>query len=86
MIKLVEVSTVIGAYRLEGWRLWILKRIAKRIVTQSQFHRNNIVDYLKIILEAAGDEFTEDNRPTRIGFIDDCYDDAKQLTKGYHDD
>lgn len=56
---------------------WMLKRIAKRIVGQIPHHNSNIVEYYKIIEDAAREEFTEDNRYTLNCLLDDCFEAAR---------
>lgn len=58
------------------FQIWVLKRIAKRIVLQSQYHQDNITIYYKIMADAAQKEFREDNRPTLHGFLTECHEDA----------
>jgi hypothetical protein len=41
-----------------------LKRISKELVLQGFDHKDNITEYFKIMIEAARNEFTEDNLPT----------------------
>lgn len=54
----------------------ILRWIANEIVIQSREHRQNIIDYYKIINEAAKKEFTEDNKPTLDSFLKACYENS----------
>lgn len=56
---------------------YLLKMICKRIVIQGFDHKRNIVEYYKILHEAATEQFTEDNRPTLDGFLTDCHEEAK---------
>lgn len=51
-------------YSMSWWEKLKLRKIARRIVWQSMYHQSNIVEYYKILAEAARDEFTEDNDTT----------------------
>lgn len=46
-----------------------LKKIAKRIVIQSDRHSDNITEYYRIIAEAARLQFYEDNDTTLDAFL-----------------
>ena len=52
-----------------------LKKIAQKAVIQGD-HKANIILYYSILIDAARDEFTEDNRPTLAGFLKDCHKEA----------
>lgn len=58
---------------------FILKRIAGSIVKQSQYHRSNIIEYYRIINDAAKNEFNNDNEPTLSSFLSECFDNSKAL-------
>lgn len=51
----------------------LLRKICKKIVRQGCYPENNIVEYYRIMLEAAEKEFTEDNIPTLQGFLANCF-------------
>ncbi len=53
---------------------WILRKIAKRIVIQSGYHRLNIIEYYTVITDATEMQFTEDNRVTLNHFLTECHD------------
>ncbi|MCK5613446.1 hypothetical protein KAR91_66865 [Candidatus Pacearchaeota archaeon] len=53
--------------------LWLLRKIAKRIVIQGFSHKENINKYYQIIYDATESEFTEDNKPTRDAFLEECF-------------
>jgi hypothetical protein len=55
-----------------------LKRICKRIVVQGYDHKDNVTEYYRMMQEAVESEFTEDNKPTLNGFLDDCYAQARR--------
>jgi len=59
-------------YAITFWEKKKLKKIAKRIVIQSEQHKNNIVEYYKILAEAARDQFNEDNDVTLRDFLEEC--------------
>ena len=56
---------------------YVLQWICKRLVIQGYEHKQNIVEYYKIMQEAAENEFTEDNRPTLDGFLNECHEVAR---------
>lgn len=39
-------------------------------------HRQNIIEYYKVMHKAAKEQFTEDNKPTLDGFLTDCHKEA----------
>jgi hypothetical protein len=55
-----------------------LEKISDRLTIQSPFHESNIEEYFRIMIQAANEEFTEDNDPTLHGFLKDCFDRAIQ--------
>lgn len=63
-------------YVMTKFERWMLRRIARRIVIQSHEHMNNITEYYRIMADAAGDEFREDNRPTLEDFLQECHTDG----------
>lgn len=70
-----------NSYRITKFETWVLKRIAKRIVTQGFYHTENIETYYGIIKEAAEIQFTEDNKPTLDGFLEDCFNNGTSSSK-----
>ena len=40
---------------------------------------SNIIEYYRIINEAAKNEFTEDNEPILSSFLNECFDKSKAL-------
>lgn len=59
---------------MTNFQIKILKWIAKKIVIQSSYHQNNIIQYYKIIAEAATNEFREDNKITMDSFLIECHE------------
>ena len=53
---------------------WMLRKITERIVVQSPSHYGNIHDYYQIMNDAVKAEFTEDNIPTRNGFLTEIHE------------
>jgi len=51
---------------------WLLQRIFKSVVTQGN-HRKRIIAVNSILTQAARAEFTEDNKPTLDGFLEECH-------------
>jgi len=51
----------------------ILMWITRKIVVQGIHHRQNIIDYYKILNEAAKTKFIEDNKSSLDRFLDDCF-------------
>ena len=39
-------------------------------------HKQNIIEYYKVMQQAAKEHFTEDNKPTLDGFLTDCHKEA----------
>jgi hypothetical protein len=61
---------------MTNFKRWILKRIAKAIVVQGFNHQNFITEYYKILIDAARNEFTEDNKPTLDGLLRELHEKA----------
>ena len=55
---------------------WILKKICKKIVKQGPDHKDNIIEYYRIMNDASKREFFEDNDPTLQGFLRECHETA----------
>ena len=62
--------------RISPLYIWILKRISKKIVRQSNSHRSNIVEYFCIMSNATENEFTEDNKQTHDDFLRECLEES----------
>ena len=60
---------------------WFLKRVIKREVTQGFHHAQNITNLYSMIINAARNEFTEDNKPTLDAFLQDRHQRALDLTE-----
>lgn len=58
---------------LTKFQRWVLNRICKKLVIQGPFHEKRIIEYYRIIHEAAENHFTEDNKPTLDSFLCDCH-------------
>jgi len=59
-----------------------LEYIAKKIVVQGPNHKDNLIEYYKIIQDAAKNEFTEDNITTLENFLKEAHEEAiKQLSE-----
>jgi hypothetical protein len=54
----------------------LLRWIAKKIVIQSHCHKDNIIAYYEILVEAARKQFNEDNKPTLDCFLVECHQKA----------
>lgn len=60
------------------WRFvrLLLLALCRRLVIQGPTHKTNIVEYYRVMREAARDEFREDNDVTLDAFLRECYDEA----------
>jgi len=65
-------------YKITTLQKLILGWIADKIVIQSEYHRRNIIEYYKIIADAAKEQFTEDNADNLEGFLMECFSEANQ--------
>jgi len=54
---------------------WFLFWIAKRVVVQGN-HKFRITEYYRILIQAARNEFTEDNKVTLNEFLTECHTQA----------
>ncbi len=52
---------------------WLLKRIAKDVVVQGN-HVKRVEEFNKILIDAAREQFTEDNKPTVDMFLRTCFE------------
>ena len=55
---------------------WFLKRIIRREVFQGATHRRRIFNLYAMLVDAARDEFTEDNKQTLDNFLKEIHQDA----------
>lgn len=55
----------------------LLKWMCRTIVVQGPTNEANIVEYYRIMREAARNEFLEDNEPTLDAFLDECFEESK---------
>jgi len=62
----------------------ILRWICRKLVVQGPNHQGNITEYYKIMVEAAKDQFREDNDPTLQHFLEECQTNAFNSTKKYY--
>jgi uridine kinase len=60
---------------LNRFEKWMLRRIARKTVTQGH-HQYKMVDYYKALIYAARKQFTEDNKPTLDAFLNECHKEA----------
>jgi hypothetical protein len=58
------------------------KKIPKQKVCQNYDHDEYVKELFKSIIVACRKEFYEDNRPTLVGFMDECYEKAKKECYG----
>lgn len=65
-------------YEMTGKERKRLKKIANRIVIQSECHTDNIVEYFKVMVEAARAEFREDNDTTLDYFLLEQFQNASK--------
>jgi len=61
---------------------WLLKRLVRRLVLQGPSHQGYIIEYYKTIIDAARLEFSEDNEPTLLDFLEECHTRAWQQVVG----
>ncbi len=54
---------------------WFLKRLCRKIVTQGD-HKRRIIEHYKILMEAAKEEFTEENKYGLDSFMQECFEKA----------
>lgn len=54
---------------------WFLKRITREVVRQGN-HRSRIIEFYRLLVDAAREEFTEDNKPTLDCFLEECHREA----------
>ena len=63
-------------YRITKLQVRILRWIVRKLVIQSHEHQRNITEYYRILVDAAREEFREDNRATLDHFLKECHDTA----------
>ena len=61
-------------FKITWFQKIILKWICRKIVIQSYEHKNNIIEYYKIIYNVSKNEFYEDNKLTLNYFLQECFD------------
>jgi hypothetical protein len=59
--------------RMTRFTRWLLTIICRRLVVQGPDHKDNIIEYYRIMRDAASDEFREDNEPTLYSFLSECF-------------
>lgn len=69
-------------YAITTFQMMVLRWITKRIVIQSQSHKTNIIEYFRILNQAAQDQFCEDNKITLDSFLQECFDTALDKHNG----
>lgn len=60
---------------MTDFQKWLLRKIASKVVLQGD-HRRRIIEFYGILINAARKEFTEDNKPTLDGFLEECHKEA----------
>lgn len=58
-----------------------LKKITKKLVTQSFDHKKNIIEYYQIMAESANIQFNEDNISTLKDFLRECFEESLNIIK-----
>lgn len=66
-----------GLGKINEIERYFLKRLCKKIVRQGT-HRKRIIEYYRIIMDAARKEFTEDNKSTLEDFMLKCFEVARK--------
>jgi len=61
---------------------YLLHRICKKLVVQGHNHETNIVEYYRIMREAALVEFIEDSETSLNAFLRECHDEACEKKLG----
>lgn len=56
-------------YEMTGKEKRSLRKIARRLTIQSEYHAENITEYYKIMKKAARESFYEDNEATLHDFL-----------------
>lgn len=55
---------------------WLLMRIAREVVIQGYDHRRRIINFYKILVDAARCEFREDDKVSLDCFLRKCHEEA----------
>ena len=63
---------------MSRFKRWLLKWIARGIVTQGPSHEGDMTEYYSILVDAARQEFTEDGVCALREFLEDCHQEAMQ--------
>ena len=58
---------------------WFLKRLCRKLASESPEHKYNITQYYTIMRDVAQEIYTEDNRPTLNGFLEGCHKEAGRV-------
>jgi hypothetical protein len=57
-----------------------LEKICNELVRQGPLHKSRIIEYYRIMYLAARQEFTEDNKATLDGFLEECHKISSNMT------
>ncbi len=60
-------------YYITNFQIKVLKWLAKKVVIQSNAHKDNIITYYRILAKAAQEEFREDTKYTLDAFLIECH-------------
>ena len=66
----------VGAKYLTRLQSYLLRKVARVLVIQGPFHRARIIAYYRVLIEAAREEFREDNKMTLDDFLQECHEAA----------
>lgn len=58
-----------------GREISVMRKIE---IVQGPNHKRDVINHMKNIISACYEEFTEDNRATLEGFLEDCFEVAKE--------
>ena len=59
---------------------WLLKKICQRLVPQGPTHRDNIIEYYRVMWKVARREFCEDTGPVLRCFLTECHEKSMKFT------
>ncbi len=62
---------------------WFLRRLCRKLVLQGLGHKQNITQYYLVMRDAAQWEFSEDNKPSLDGFLEECHKEAGKSWRNY---
>jgi hypothetical protein len=65
---------------MNAFDAWLLKRIARKEVTQGYYHAERITAMYRIINQAARKEFYEDNEETLSQYLTEWFNDSLDST------